>query len=263
MFFKIYKFKKYAYTSSARRNSYFFYNALYAFRKFKHLSLKKKWLAGRDLKGRIIIRTKSSLLIKNKISKINYHLRYLQLGTIVSFQFIPFKNKLLSLIFFSNGAATYYITSEFHKLFSYIYFNYNKKFKKFKFQNYSLMLFQVKKLSFVSCLEALPGSGAQYCRSSGTKGKVIKFDKETHTVLVQLPSGLKKVFSFFSFVLVGKVALSLNSKCLNNKSGYWRSFGVKSIVRGVAKNPVDHPHGGRTKAIKYPRTPWGKTTKFK
>ena len=40
-------------------------------------------------------------------------------------------------------------------------------------------------------------------------------------------------------------------------------LGKKPKVRGVAKNPTDHPHGGRTKAIKYPRTPWGKTTKFK
>jgi large subunit ribosomal protein L2 len=49
----------------------------------------------------------------------------------------------------------------------------------------------------------------------------------------------------------------------NTKSGYWRSFGLKPHVRGVARNPVDHPHGGRAKSIKYPRTPWGKTTKFK
>jgi large subunit ribosomal protein L2 len=35
------------------------------------------------------------------------------------------------------------------------------------------------------------------------------------------------------------------------------------LSRGVAKNPVDHPHGGRNKAIKYQRTPWGKTTKYK
>jgi large subunit ribosomal protein L2 len=40
-------------------------------------------------------------------------------------------------------------------------------------------------------------------------------------------------------------------------------LGKKSIVRGVAMNPVDHPHGGRAKSIKYPRTPWGLTTKYK
>jgi large subunit ribosomal protein L2 len=57
--------------------------------------------------------------------------------------------------------------------------------------------------------------------------------------------------------------MSLHRKCTNVKSGYWRSFGVKPIVRGVAMNPVDHPHGGRTKAVRYQRTPWGHTTKYK
>jgi len=41
----------------------------------------------------------------------------------------------------------------------------------------------------------------------------------------------------------------------NTKAGFYKNFGRNSIVRGVAMNPVDHPHGGRTKSIKYPRTP--------
>jgi large subunit ribosomal protein L2 len=57
--------------------------------------------------------------------------------------------------------------------------------------------------------------------------------------------------------------LKENKNFSNGKAGYWRLFGVKPLVRGVAMNPVDHPHGGRTKSIRYPRTPWGKTTKFK
>jgi large subunit ribosomal protein L2 len=63
--------------------------------------------------------------------------------------------------------------------------------------------------------------------------------------------------------MLGSLALHDNKNFLNGKAGYWRNFGVKPLVRGVAMNPVDHPHGGRTKSIKYPRTPWGKTTKFK
>jgi large subunit ribosomal protein L2 len=63
--------------------------------------------------------------------------------------------------------------------------------------------------------------------------------------------------------MLGPVSLSIKRKITNTKSGFWRTFGIKPIVRGVARNPIDHPHGGRTKAIRYPRTPWGKTTKFK
>ena len=125
------------------------------------------------------------------------------------------------------------------------------------------MLFQIKKLSFISCLELLPGSGAQYTRSSGTRSKIIKFDLDTYSVLVKLSSGVKKIFSYYSFVMLGRLAVENHFNCLNGKAGYWRSFGNKPLVRGVAMNPVDHPHGGRTKAVKYPRTPWGKTTKFK
>ena len=84
-----------------------------------------------------------------------------------------------------------------------------------------------------------------------------------HTGVVKLPSGIKKIFSIYTLVTLGPVGLGLKKKLTNTKAGFWKGFGVKSIVRGVARNPIDHPHGGRTKSIKYPRTPWGKTTKFK
>jgi ribosomal protein L2 len=54
-----------------------------------------------------------------------------------------------------------------------------KKLKKFKFEKIILMLFQIKKLSFVSCVEIKENCGAQYIRSSGVKAKIIKFDRKT------------------------------------------------------------------------------------
>ena len=118
---------------------------------------------------------------------------------VAAFSFIPFKNKLLSLIFFNNGAVTYFLTSNTHVIFSFTYFNKFKKLKKIKkLKSFFLMIFQIKKLSFVSCLELLPGMGSQYVRSSGTKAKIIKLDKDTHTALIQLPSGIKKIFSYYS-----------------------------------------------------------------
>jgi len=158
--------------------------------------------------------------VKHKFTKINYNLRYVKLGLIVSFKFIPFKNKLLSLIYFSNGALTYYLSTNLHNFFSYLYFNKYKKIKKIKLQNMYSMLFQIKKLSFISCVELLPGKGAQYCRSSGTKSKIIKIDKESHTILLQLPSKIKKIFSYYSFAFLDSIALSENKKYLNGKAGY-------------------------------------------
>lgn len=256
-------FYKKNFTSSAKRNSFSFYNFWNIKNKFKHLSIKKKGNSGRNDSGRVIIRTKTSLLIKKKFVNINYHLRYLKMGSILSFTFIPFKNKILSLVFFNNGSVAYYLTTNVHILFSFSCFIKHKRLKKFKIKSLYLMLFQIKKLSFISCLELLPGYGSQYSRSPGTKSRIIKFDKNSHSVLVELPSKIKKIFSFYSFTLLDAITLSMHKKCFNTKFGFWRAFGKKPIVRGVAMNAVDHPNGGRTKSVKYPKTPWGKTTKFK
>lgn len=256
--------KKIKYASAASRNVHRFCSNWNIKLNDRRLSTYKKWKSGKGSSGITIIRTRSALLRKIKYTKINYQLRYSNLGLIVAFKFIPFRNRLLSLIYFSNGSISYYLATQMHNLFSYVYYNKrNKKARKIKIQDFYMMLFQIKKLSFISCIELMPGKGAQYSRSSGTKSKIIKIDKESHTILLQLPSKIKKIFSYYSFAAMGSIALSENKKFLNSKSGYWRSFGVKSIVRGVAMNAVDHPHGGRTKSVKYPRTPWGKTTKFK
>jgi large subunit ribosomal protein L2 len=107
----------------------------------------------------------------------------------------------------------------------------------------------------VSLLEILPNKGIQYVRSSGSFSKILKMDSRISTSLIKLPSGVKKIFSTYSLGSVGSVALPENKKCLNNSAGFYKKFGKKSQVRGVAMNPVDHPHGGRAKSVKYQRTP--------
>jgi len=54
------------------------------------------------------------------------------------------------------------------------------------------MIGQFKRLSYISLIEFHPGRGAQYCRSAGTGSRIIKFDHKIHTVLLQLPSKVKK-----------------------------------------------------------------------
>lgn len=263
MFLKLFSLKYQPYKSGASRNSYLFQNRLNVQFKHKKLSIYRKWKAGKGFNGRTIFWTRAALLKKQKSFQINYNFKYNTISTICSFQFIPFKNKLLSLLIFKNGEACYVITTEKHKLFSYILFNTKKRFKKLKFKSIFFMLFQIKKLTLICLLELYPGLSIQYCRGAGSYGKLMRLDATNHTALVQLPSGLKKIFSFYSFAFLGKVALSAHSRFTTTKAGYWRNFGVKPSVRGVAMNPVDHPHGGRGKSVKYPRTPWGKTTKFK
>lgn len=232
--------------------------------KHKFFFIKKKWLAGRNSNnGRIILWTKKKLNKKIKYPLINYYFRYNKLGVISSFQFLQFSNKMITLVIYSNGSASYYLSTENFFLFDYFYLNLQYKIKRYKFKLYWTILLFLKKLSFVSCLEILPQKKSQYMLSNGTKGKIFAINNASKTALIILPSKLKKNFSLFSVCLFGAISLFEKKKFSNTKSGYWRNLGKKSIVRGVAMNPVDHPHGGRTKAIKHQRTPWGKTTKLK
>ena len=263
MSFKLFKLRIVAYTSPASRFTYRYTTYWNLQDKHKKLSSYVKSKSGRSCRGKIIFRTRSSQKLRRKTININYNYRWRKIAILGTFQFVPLKNKILSLIFFSNGMVNYVVTTEFQKLFSYIIWSTKKKLKRFKIKTLCLMIGQFKRLSYVSLIEFHPGRGAQYCRSAGTASRLITFDHTVHTVLLQLPSKVKKIISYYSLAFLGKVALRTSAKCTSNKAGYWRNFGFKPIVRGVAMNPVDHPHGGRTKSIRYPRTPWGKTTKFK
>ena len=131
-------------------------------------------------------------------------------------------------------------------------------------QKIPFILLQQEKNLPISFLELNLTKGAKYTRSLGSRSKLLKLDTRVGYGLVMLPSSLKKVFSVFSLAAKGPSNLNINKNILtSNKSGDKRKKGFKSKVRGIAMNPIDHPHGGRTNSIKFPRTPWGKVTKFK
>merc|ERR1712004_391906 len=171
-------------------------------------------------------------------------------------QLVPFSNKLLSFVVFPSGSSSYLPALETTLAFSFFTFKSRRPFvsRLNKYASISLIL-SAPKFRKLSNVELWPGRGAQYAMSSGTSAKVIKLDLSTHLALVKLPSGVRKFFSMYSTIMLGPSALKLKRKLSNTKSGCGRSYGCKNQVRGVAMNPVDHPHGGRTKAIKYPRTP--------
>ena len=232
---------------------------------FKPLTYRKKWLAGRSsLTGRVVVRTKQSLLRRIKLLRINYNFRLLDPGFASTLKLVPFSNKLLVLAHFPSGAASYFPATVSTKIFALLHFK-RTRFtpKPFRGLEHHAPIYLAPLFKKVSNLELLPGKGMQYARSEGSFATITRLNAQTHTAMVKLPSGVRKLFSSYSILLLGPSALKLKRKLSNTRSGYWRSYGVKSQVRGVAMNPVDHPHGGRTKSIKYPRTPWGKTTKFK
>lgn len=118
--------------------------------------------------------------------------------------------------------------------------------------------------TLVRMLSSVFDTKIKYARAFGSAAKILSFNIFRGIYTIALPSSFNKIF----FTLTLSIPLENNN--LNVKSdisyknaGFWRKNGFRPIVRGVAMNPVDHPHGGRTKSIKLPRTPWGLITKLK
>ncbi|QWN36842.1 50S ribosomal protein L2 [Cobetia sp. 4B] len=116
--------------------------------------------------------------------------------------------------------------------------------------------------STVHCVELKPGKGAQIARSAGASAQVVARDGNYTTL--RLRSGeMRKVLSECRATL-GEVGNSEHSLRQLGKAGAKRWRGVRPTVRGVAMNPVDHPHGGgegRTSGGRHPVSPWGVPTK--
>jgi large subunit ribosomal protein L2 len=116
--------------------------------------------------------------------------------------------------------------------------------------------------SVIHCVELKPGKGAQVARSAGTSVQLVA--REGRYATLRLRSGeMRKVLSECRATL-GEVSNSEHNLRSLGKAGASRWRGVRPTVRGVAMNPVDHPHGGgegRTSGGRHPVSPWGMPTK--
>ncbi|WP_321326060.1 50S ribosomal protein L2 [Thiomicrorhabdus sp.] len=118
--------------------------------------------------------------------------------------------------------------------------------------------------TIVHNLEMRPGKGAQIARSAGASASIV--GRDGLYVLVRLRSGEMRKILAECKATIGEVGNSEHSLRKLGKAGAKRWRGVRPTVRGVAMNPVDHPHGGgegRTSGGRNPVTPWGVPTKGK
>jgi large subunit ribosomal protein L2 len=118
--------------------------------------------------------------------------------------------------------------------------------------------------STVHCVEMQPGKGAQLARSAGTSVQLLA--REGEYAQLRLRSGEIRKVHVNCRATIGEVGNEENSLRSIGKAGAQRWRGIRPTVRGVAMNPVDHPHGGgegKTAAGRHPVTPWGLQTKGK
>ena len=116
--------------------------------------------------------------------------------------------------------------------------------------------------SQIHCVELKPGKGAQMVRAAGGVAQLVA--REGVYATLRLRSGEMRKVSVDCRATIGEVGNSEHSLRKLGKAGATRWRGVRPTVRGVAMNPVDHPHGGgegRTSGGRHPVSPWGMPTK--
>jgi large subunit ribosomal protein L2 len=114
----------------------------------------------------------------------------------------------------------------------------------------------------IHCVELKPGKGAQMLRSAGCSGQIVA--KEGMYATLKLRSGEMRKVMLACRAVIGEVSNSEHNLRELGKAGAKRWRGIRPTVRGVAMNPVDHPHGGgegKTSAGRHPVSPWGVLTK--
>jgi large subunit ribosomal protein L2 len=114
----------------------------------------------------------------------------------------------------------------------------------------------------IHCIELKPGKGAQLARAAGTSAQLVA--REGMYVTLRLRSGEMRKVHTDCRATIGEVGNSEHNLQKLGKAGARRWRGIRPTVRGVAMNPVDHPHGGgegRTSGGRHPVSPWGVPTK--
>jgi large subunit ribosomal protein L2 len=116
--------------------------------------------------------------------------------------------------------------------------------------------------TLVHCVELKPGKGGQLARSAGNSAQIVARDGAYASL--RLRSGEMRRVHVSCRATVGEVGNYEHNLGKLGKAGAKRWRGVRPTVRGVAMNPVDHPHGGgegKTSGGRHPVTPWGQSTK--
>jgi large subunit ribosomal protein L2 len=118
--------------------------------------------------------------------------------------------------------------------------------------------------TIVHNVELKPGRGGQMARAAGTYVQLV--GRDAGLALLRMASGEVRMVRTECMATIGAVSNPDQQNISIGKAGRNRWLGRKPSVRGVAMNPVDHPHGGgegRTSGGRHPVTPWGKSTKGK
>lgn len=245
-----------AYTPGTRNRAVSTFGELTGHKPCKSLLKVKTTSGGRNNRGVITCRHKGGGH-KKRYRLIDFKRNLHDItGVVSSVEYDPNRNARISLIKYANGTKRYIIYPRSLQVGSIITSGENAPIS----VGNALPLYNIPLGAAVHNIELIPGRGAQLARSAGTYAQIVA--KEGNYVTVKLPSGEVRMILNSCYATIGQVGNIDASNITIGKAGRNRWLGKRPEVRGIAMNPVDHPHGGGEGRSPIgrarPVTPWGK-----
>lgn len=227
----------------------------------KQLTTKKVNRAGRNNSGSITVRRRSSGH-KKSLRIVDFKRNKFDIpATVERIEYDPYRTAFIALLKYEDGVYSYIIAP--HKINIGDVIISSKKLIDVKIGN-SMPLSVIPIGTIIHNIELKPGKGGSVSKAAGCYSQLV--GKDSGYCLVKLQSGEIRMFSQECMATIGSVSNIDNKNITIGKAGRSRWLGIRPSVRGVAMNPVDHPHGGgegKTSGGRHPVYPSGKPTKGK
>ncbi len=219
-------------------------------------ALKKS--GGRNAYGRITVRHRGGgAMRKYRLIDFGRNERDVP-GKVIAIEYDPNRNVNIALISYAGGAKRYILHPEGLEIGSVVMASDKTEAK----LGNALPLKNIPLGFLVHNVEIRPQSRGTFVRSAGTSAQIM--GKTDERITLKMPSGEIRMVPAESWATVGVLGTADFKNIRWGKAGRMRHRGIRPTVRGMAMNPVDHPHGGgegRSKSGSHPRSPWGKGAK--
>jgi large subunit ribosomal protein L2 len=215
---------------------------------------------GRNNTGRITVRHQGGGH-KRKFRLIDFKRRDFNKPAVVErLEYDPNRTAFIALIKYEDGTQSYILAPQRLAVGDVVVSGERTDVK----PGNAMLLKNIPVGTIVHNVEMRPGKGGQMARSAGSYCQLV--GRDSAYAQLKLSSGEVRMVRGECMATIGAVSNPDHANRSLGKAGRSRWLGIRPAVRGVAMNPVDHPHGGgegRTSGGRHPVTPWGKPTKGK
>jgi large subunit ribosomal protein L2 len=232
-------------------------SGLHKGRPVKKLTEGKTKKGGRNSNGRITMRHVGGGH-KQRYRKVDFKRTRAGMATVERLEYDPNRTAFIALITYDDGEQAYILAPQRLRVGDKVEAGAEADIK----PGNALPLQSIPVGTIVHNVEMKPGKGGQIARSAGTYVQLV--GKDAGYALLRLSSGEQRMVRAECMATVGAVSNPDQQNIKIGSAGRKRWMGKRPSVRGVAMNPIDHPHGGgegRTSGGRHPVTPWGKPTK--